>query len=143
MARKPSLLLVDDEASVLLTLSMVFEGDGYSVTTAASYREALQLLKTGQRFDVLVTDLCMEKDDIGLELAEQAAKVRPRPTIILITGLASVENARSALQIPVDHYALKPLDLDELRTAMNRLLIIRREGRQPAAGPVRRWTVRC
>jgi DNA-binding NtrC family response regulator len=134
MSGKPSLLLVDDEASVLLTLSLVFERDGYLVRTAASFAEGLAILKTGPRFDVVVTDLCLEEDDIGLELARQAAKLRQRPVIVLITGFASVENARIALQIPVDHYAIKPLDLDELRNALNRLLVVRRQARHHMVG---------
>ena len=134
MFRKPSLLLVDDESSVLLTLSMVLEGDGYSVRTASSAAEALSAINAGKRFDVVITDLCLEKDDIGLQVARHAATLRPRPVIVLITGFASVENARRALEMHVDHYALKPLDLDELRAALNRLVTSRNAARRHAAG---------
>lgn len=101
---------------------MVLEADGYSVSTASSAAEALAILKSGTSFDVVITDLCLERDDIGLKVARQAIKLHPRPVVVLITGFASVENARTALEMHVDHYALKPLDLDELRTALNRLL---------------------
>jgi CheY-like chemotaxis protein len=42
--RKPSLLIVDDEPNVLLTLKLVLEEDGYQISTAASYAEAEKLL---------------------------------------------------------------------------------------------------
>lgn len=134
MLDKPSLLLVDDEPGVLLTLSMVLERDGYAVTTASSCAEAVAMMNVGRKFDVVITDLCLEKDDIGLQVAYHAAKLRPRPVILLITGFASVENARTALEMHVDHYALKPLDLDELRTALNRLVISRKAVRRHVAG---------
>lgn len=133
VARKPSLLLVDDESSVLLTLSMVLESDGYSVTTASSAAEALALMRAGKTFDILVTDVCLEREDIGLKVARHAFRLRPRPIIVLITGFASIENAREALEMHVDYYALKPLDLDELRSALNRLISARHAASQHAA----------
>ena len=61
MARQPSLLIVDDEANVALTLQMVFERDGYAVRTANSCASALKLLENGHNFDAVITDLNMEK----------------------------------------------------------------------------------
>ena len=134
MSNKRSLLLVDDEPGVLLTLKIVLERDDYLVTTASSCAEAVSIMNTGKLFDVVITDLCLERDDIGLEVARRATSMSPRPVILVITGFASIENARGALAIQIDHYALKPLDLNELRTALERLVSARQARFRHVAG---------
>jgi CheY-like chemotaxis protein len=121
--RKPSLLIVDDEPNVLLTLKLVLEEDGYQISTAASYAEAEKLIGKPRQFDAILTDLWMEREDIGLELARSASKLRPRPIIVIFTGYGSAGNARAALGVPVDYFALKPLDVDELKRVLNRLVV--------------------
>ena len=69
MARKKkTLLIVDDEVNVTRTLQMVFEDEGYSVTPAYSCAEALKIMKNGHQFDGVITDLNMEREDIGLAI---------------------------------------------------------------------------
>jgi two-component system response regulator GlrR len=133
MPQKPTLLIVDDETNVLFTLKLVLEEDGYEITTANSCAEALKLIHNSHRFDAILTDLRMEQEDIGLELAEAAAKLRPRPVIMIFTGYGSVQNARGALGIQVDYFALKPLDLDDLKNALHRLLVWRGQARRGRA----------
>ena len=123
MVRKPSLLIVDDEPNVLLTLKLVLEEDGYQISTAGSFAEAEQLIVSSGRFDAILTDLWMEKEDIGLELARSASKLKPRPVIVIFTGYGSATNARAALGVPVDYFALKPLDVEELKRVLNRLVV--------------------
>ena len=105
MIRKPSLLIVDDEANVLFTLKLVLEEEGYAITTAGSCSDALKLIHDSRRFDAILTDLWMEREDVGLELAEAAAKLRPRPVIMIFTGYGSIINARGALEVPADKAA--------------------------------------
>jgi CheY-like chemotaxis protein len=127
MVRKRSLLLVDDESSILQTLRLVFEGEGYSVVTADSCAQALQILANGHKFDAVVTDLNMEKEDIGLEVARAALRLKPKPAVVICTGFASVTNSRAALDLGVDFMAHKPVELQGLIAALNRLLA-RRDG---------------
>jgi DNA-binding NtrC family response regulator len=130
MERRPSLLIVDDEPNVLLTLRMVLEEDGYQISTAGSYAEAEKMIGTSGRFDAILTDLWMEKEDIGLDLARSASKLKPRPIIVIFTGYGSATNARTALGVPVDYFALKPLDVDELKRVLNRLVVTQAAGRR-------------
>jgi CheY-like chemotaxis protein len=127
MSSRSSLLVVDDEANVALTLRMVFEQEGYSVSTAHSCAEALQILHNGSSFDAVITDLNMEAPDIGLQVAEAALKLKPKPIIVICTGYASTINSRAALQMHVDFLATKPVDLGELVPALNRLISRRRD----------------
>jgi DNA-binding NtrC family response regulator len=117
----PHLLIVDDEPSVLLTLGMIFELDGYRVTRAASCAEALHELANGHAFAAVITDLNMEKPDIGLDVARAALRLKPRPAVVICTGYADIKNARAALQMRVDYFATKPVDLDELKLVVGRL----------------------
>ena len=127
MARKPSLLIVDDENNVALTLQMVFEREGYAVLTANSCAGALKLLADGHVFDAVITDLNMEKENIGLEVARAALRLHPKPAVVVCTGYASIDNSAAALQMKVDYLATKPVDLDELKRAVSRLMAFRDE----------------
>lgn len=81
---------------------MVFEGEGYEVTTADSCAEALKILGDKCHFDVVVTDLNMESENIGLEVAHAAIAKRPKPAVIVCTGFATVSNSKEALNLGVD-----------------------------------------
>ena len=113
-----TILLVDDEINVARTLQMVLEAEGYTVAIAYSAKEALQKFTDGLRTDIVITDLNMEKDDIGLEVARAAQKLKPRPVVVICTGYANVENSSLALEMRVDYLLTKPVDLDDLKSAL-------------------------
>jgi CheY-like chemotaxis protein len=122
-ALRRSVLLVDDESSILQTLRMVFETEGYRVSTAQSCAEAIGMLNGGKcKFDAVITDLNMEQEDIGLEVARAALKARPKPAVVVCTGFASMANSRAAMEIGVDFMAHKPVELQDLISALNRLI---------------------
>lgn len=122
MSRKPNILVVDDEENVTRTLQMVFEREGYNVTPAYSSAEAVKILKNGHTLDAVVTDLNMEKEDVGLEVARAARRLRPPPVIVICTGFANLQNSLQALQMHVDYLANKPVDIEELTAALRRLI---------------------
>src|SRR5579864_5553289 len=112
-ARRPLVLLADDEASITRTLQMVLEQHGYRVLPAYSAAEAISIMKDGNRLDMVITDLNMERDDIGLEVARTAFGLKPRPVVAICTGYATIDNTREALKMQVDYLATKPVDLEE------------------------------
>jgi CheY-like chemotaxis protein len=132
MTNNRSILLVDDEVNVARTLQMVFEQEGYKVTAAYSAREALQVFEDGLRADIVITDLNMEKDDIGLDVARAAQKLKPRPLVVICTGYANIENSALALEMRVDYLVTKPVDLDELKQAL--VLMLGRRGTSATNG---------
>lgn len=128
MSSRRSVLLVDDEASILQTLRLVFEREGYDVATAESCSQAVGMLNGGKcKYDAVITDLNMEAEDIGLEVARAALKARPRPAVVICTGFASMANSRTALDMGVDYMAHKPVELNDLISALNRLIARHRE----------------
>src|SRR5438270_8280989 len=113
MSRKESLLIVDDEVNVTRTLQMVFEREGYQVHSAYNSVQAIEFLQNGHKVDCVITDLNMERDDIGLEVARAARELPHKPIVVICTGFANVSNSREALLMHVDYLALKPVDLEE------------------------------
>jgi CheY-like chemotaxis protein len=78
----PSVLLVDPEPSVIVTLKMILERDGYIVSTATSYGEATALLQN-ESWDILITELDLEAEALGLRLAGEAKSLDHRPAIFV------------------------------------------------------------
>jgi DNA-binding NtrC family response regulator len=76
-------------------------------------------------FDADINDINMEKENIGLEVARAALRLNPRPAVVLCTGYASIDNSAAALKMKVDYFATKPVDLEELKRAVSRLMAFR------------------
>ncbi len=127
------LLIVDDEPSVAMTLKMIFEREGYAVATAASCAEALKALDGKRRFDAVITDLNMEKEDIGLEVVKAAQKKSPKPIVVVCTGYANLSNSSKALEMKVDYLATKPVELEQLLGAIS-VMLRRRSDQASRAG---------
>jgi len=110
---KARLLIVDDEPIALRNLERVLAGDGYQVSTAPSGQSALRQLRH-QAFDVVLTDLRMEKVD-GLQVLKRCKDIDPDAEVILITGYAAIETAIEAMKQGAYHYLAKPFKLEEVR----------------------------
>lgn len=108
-----NLLIVDDEEIALRNLQHVMTREGYSVTATRSGSRALALLEQ-QRFDVVLTDLRMEKVD-GMDVLRRCRELDPLAEIILITGHASTESAVTAMKQGAFYFLAKPFRLDEVR----------------------------
>ena len=121
------MLIADDEVNVARTLQLIFEQAGYAVTVVNSAADALQRFNDGFLADIVVADLNMEREDIGLEVARAAQKLDPRPLVVICTGYANIDNSRMALQMRVDYLATKPVDIEEMKSSIA-LLLRRRNG---------------
>jgi two-component system chemotaxis sensor kinase CheA len=106
--RERTLLLVDDSAFFRNMLAPVLKAAGYAVTTVPSADHALDLLKSGRRFDALVTDIDMPGMD-GFDLAEA---VRREPKlgelpIIALSASCSVEAIERGRQVGFHDFVAK------------------------------------
>src|SRR5579864_4420420 len=113
------ILLVDDERSILMTLTAILQTNGFQVESAASAREAKQKLAR-ERFDLVITDLKMETDGAGFEVVKAAMEQPYRPATLLLTAypLSSEEwSARGA-----DGLLEKPTDMPLLLETISHLL---------------------
>ena len=119
--QKSKILIVDDEAIARENLSHYFSGLGHTVQMAGNGVEALERIENTDHFDVMITDLKMDKMD-GLTLIEKVAKISPETSVVMVTGYATVSNAVDAMRKGVTHYLPKPVNLDELKTTVEELL---------------------
>jgi CheY-like chemotaxis protein len=92
------------------------------VIAVESCSDGLKALAANGPIDALISDLHMERQNIGLELARAALRQSPRPVVMLCTGYADVNNSRAALDMRVDYMATKPVELKELLAALASLL---------------------
>jgi DNA-binding NtrC family response regulator len=107
------LLIVDDEASLRDFLTIVFEGEGWSVRSAGSLAEASRAL--GEREpDLVLCDLMMP-DGSGIDFLMEANDVAPGVPVIMITAYTSTQSAIHALKAGAYDYIAKPFDIDELK----------------------------
>jgi CheY-like chemotaxis protein len=81
-----AILLVDDNLILREVTRRHLSAMGYHVGLAESGPEALALLQTGARFDLLFTDIVMPQGMTGYELAEAAARVQPDMKVLFTTG---------------------------------------------------------
>lgn len=102
------ILVVDDEAAVLLTLGAILERAGYTVTLAMCGADAVRELGE-QRFDLLVLDLIMPELS-GREVAACAAELQPDVPVMLLTGHSSWEPATAPITPNVVDFLLKTSD---------------------------------
>ncbi|PIU06976.1 MAG: hybrid sensor histidine kinase/response regulator [Methylobacterium sp. CG08_land_8_20_14_0_20_71_15] len=89
-AAQGTVLLVDDEELVRASTADMLADLGYTVVEAASGEQAMQLLDSGLKFDVLVTDHLMPGVS-GTDLAGIVRTSRPGTTILLVSGYAERE----------------------------------------------------
>ena len=113
MNDKVKILIVDDERVALKNLEHVIKKEGYVVVGTESGPNALKLLEE-QRFDVVLTDLRMEKVD-GMQILKKSREINPDAEIIMITGYATLETAVEAMKKGAFHYIAKPFKLDVVR----------------------------
>jgi len=112
-AARPSLLVVDDEISILKVIERLAVKVGFDVTTCAVGAEALPTL-VRRPADLAMIDLRMP-DTNGLDLLRQIRAAAPGCEVILMTGFAAVDSAVEAIKLGAREYLTKPFDLDRLR----------------------------
>ncbi len=118
MARS-RILVVDDERLIRWTLRERLEEAGYAVVEAATGTEALALADEGA--DLVLLDFKLPDID-GLDALRQIRERHSDMLVILITALATVENAVEAMKRGAWHYLNKPIDLDELLLLVGKAL---------------------
>ena len=113
-------LLVDDEANILKTMSICLEEIGMEVTACQRPQEALELILK-QPFDLAFVDLKMQPMD-GLTVLEEIKRLAPTTTVVIITAHGSVESAVEAMKKGAYHYLQKPFDYLELQIFARKVL---------------------
>jgi two-component system response regulator RegA len=114
-AERPSLLLVDDDATFRTVLSRALEKRGFAVTAADSVEQALPLAIANPP-EYAVLDLKMEGAS-GLVLVQKLHELDPATRIVMLTGYASIATAVEAIKLGATQYLSKPANADEIVAA--------------------------
>ncbi len=120
----PTLLIVDDEPSILQSLSGLLSDEGFAVTTAANGYEALKFIEA-ESPDLVLLDIWMPGID-GIETLKEIKKENPHIQVIIITGHGTIETAVRATKLGAYDLIEKPLSIDKVIVAINNALNFRR-----------------
>ena len=124
-AFKKTILVVDDDKSILRTFTRILQKSGYEIDTAETGKEAMA--KTENRhYDLALVDIRLPDMD-GTELLAKLKKQLQHTVKIMITGFPSLETGVKALDEGADAYLVKPVKPQELLVLLEEKLKNREE----------------
>lgn len=109
----PSIMLVDDEADFVATMTKRLKKRELDVMTAFSGREALETLEKHQNIDVVILDVKMPGMD-GIETLKKIKVAYPLVEVVMLTAHATVESAIEGMRFGAFDYLMKPCGMEEL-----------------------------
>jgi len=120
----PSILIVDDEKSILKSLSGILSDEGFDTSIASNGYEALKILDA-ESPDLVLLDIWMPGID-GMDTLKEIKKIHPVTPVIMITGHGTIETAVNATKIGAFDFIEKPISIDKVIVAINNALNFRR-----------------
>jgi putative nucleotidyltransferase with HDIG domain len=119
------ILVVDDEESIREIVSSMLTTAGYKCHQAASGNEALALLESGEKFELMLSDLMMANLD-GIGLLERTKERFPDMPVVMVTAVHDISVALAAIRNGAYDYLLKPFEREQLLATVRRALENRR-----------------
>jgi two-component system response regulator HydG len=123
-----SVLVVDDERSIRVTVGMLLRGEGLTVREADGVPAAMTLLEQ-EPFDLVITDLRLGNLEGGLEVLRAVKRKAPDTEVVFLTAFGSIASAVEAVKLGAFDYLSKPFEPDDLvlvvRNAMERRALVR------------------
>ena len=120
----PSILIVDDEPSIVQSLKGLLSDEGFDVMTAPNGYEALKIIESDSP-DLVLLDIWMPGID-GIETLKEIKANNPFIQVIIITGHGNVETAVKATKLGAFDLIEKPLSIDKVIVGINNALNFRR-----------------
>jgi two-component system, NtrC family, nitrogen regulation response regulator NtrX len=124
LALKAHLLIVDDEANTLASLSRAFRLAGHEATVCDNAGKALELAKT-KHFDLILSDVVMPGKD-GLTLLEELKRQGVTAPVVMMSGQAHIETAVRATRLGALDFLEKPITTDKLLLTVENALKLQR-----------------
>jgi two-component system, NtrC family, response regulator PilR len=117
---KAQILHVDDDPDIRLMISASLQDFGYTVATAGTNAEALDLAQN-LKFDLFILDVRLP-DGNGVELSQKVHQLQPTSPIVYYSAYASDEEQEAALSVCGDAYLKKPVSAKKLEQTIAELL---------------------
>jgi DNA-binding NtrC family response regulator len=124
LPHKAHLLIVDDEANTLASLSRAFRLAGHEATVCDNAARALELAKS-QTFDLILSDVVMPGKD-GLTLLEEMKQQGVTSPVVMMSGQAHIEMAVRATRLGALDFLEKPISSDKLLLTVDNVLKLQR-----------------
>ncbi|MBI1823433.1 MAG: response regulator [Nitrospirae bacterium] len=115
------ILVIDDEVNFRQLFLQTLRKEGYQVQTAENGEEAYHLLQK-EPFDLALIDIKMSPID-GFSILERVKKDYPKMKVIMITAFAAIDTETRSLQLGADRFLTKPLEIPELKQAIQLTLV--------------------
>ncbi len=119
------ILIVDDEESVVKSITGVLEDEGFGVIKAKSGEEALAVLRNEEPL-VTLLDIWMPGID-GIEVLKRIKWISPDCQVIMLSGHATISTAMAAVKLGAFDFIEKPLSLDVLLMTVRRAIAFQKE----------------
>ncbi len=120
--RGDTVLVVDDEASLRMLIVEVMQGLGYATLEAGDGADALRILESNQRIDLLLTDVGLPGGMNGRQVADAARTLRAGLKVLFITGYAENAVLSHGHLAPGMHVMTKPFEMDALAKRVKTLI---------------------
>ncbi len=116
---KLSILLIDDEESILISLKSFLQRRGNTIYTANNGAKGIEIISENI-IDLVLTDYRMPEKN-GLEVLEETKKINPNIDVVIITAFGNIDEAVGIMKNGAYDYLTKPIDLDELENMIKRI----------------------
>jgi len=120
MDSRPSILIVDDEKNIRLTLSQALEDLGAFIDTAFNGEEALTKL-AGGIFTLVLLDMKLPGME-GMKVLEKLREIRPDIKVIIITAYGTIDSAVEAMKLGAVDFIQKPFAPEEIRSLVRQVI---------------------
>jgi UDP-3-O-[3-hydroxymyristoyl] N-acetylglucosamine deacetylase len=128
-------LIIDDEKSILESLSSILEDEGFEVCTARDGKEGLAAFDR-EKPRIVLLDVWMPEMD-GLEVLKQVRERDPEAAVIVISGHGTISTAVEAVKMGAIDYLEKPLSIDKILEVISRGLAAGKGNGKEKAGDIR------
>jgi len=136
MSTNPTILIVDDEPSMLRYTKTLLEVDNYAVETANSGFEAIRRVQEGLNPNLILLDMAMPSMN-GLQTIEECKKIRPDQKIVVLSCVSDTSTVVQAIKLGALDYVTKPFYKSELDAVLKRCL----EPEKKSKTELQRYTV--
>ena len=122
-SKQATILVVDDERSVVDLLSEDLAEEGYNCATAPTGEKALERLSMGS-FDAMLLDLKLPGKS-GMDVLKEAKLKYPETAVIMVTAAGDAQTAVEAMKIGAVDYITKPFELERVNSSIEAALRVK------------------
>lgn len=116
-----TVLIIDDSATMLLSIKTILEMHGFKVEQASNGKQALDKVKAGLKPDLIITDINMPEMD-GLEFIKNVRPILKFTPILVLTTESEVSKREQAKKLGATGWIVKPVSGQDLINVIKRVL---------------------